>query len=155
MILLQYKGTVYRTGILKTVLIFSVFTRYHRPNNLISVHPEFGGQLTMVLECFHLVSLLRILRRLMQEKRFRQQKAWLSPLSWNKSPHRISQTSPSNSHVDASGFYQCHTIIMVANELMLIFYQYQTANINNQFLPISNSQESLKTIIHKSSIKIE
>lgn len=47
-------------------------------------------------------------------------------------PHRISQTSPSNSHVDASGFYQCHTIIMVANELMLIFYQYQTAKSAKQ-----------------------
>ena len=37
--------------------------------------------LTMVLECFHLVSLLRILRRLMQENRFLQQNWLLSPAS--------------------------------------------------------------------------
>lgn len=37
--------------------------------------------LTIVLECFHLVSLLRILSRLMQENRFLQQNWLLSPAS--------------------------------------------------------------------------
>lgn len=37
--------------------------------------------LTIVLECFHLVILLRILSRLMQEKRLRQQNWLLSPAS--------------------------------------------------------------------------
>ena len=35
----------------------------------------------MILECFHLVSLLRTLRRLMQENMLRQQKAEVSPIS--------------------------------------------------------------------------
>ena len=35
----------------------------------------------MILECFHLVSLLRTLRRLMQENMFLQQKAEVSPIS--------------------------------------------------------------------------
>ena len=39
---------------------------------------------TMVLECFHLVSLLRILRRLMHEKRFLQQYGRESPASCNQ-----------------------------------------------------------------------
>ena len=37
--------------------------------------------LTIVLECFHLVSLLRILSRLIQENRFLQQNWLLSPAS--------------------------------------------------------------------------
>lgn len=40
--------------------------------------------LTIVLECFHLVSLLRILSRLIQENRFLQQNWLLSPASCNK-----------------------------------------------------------------------
>lgn len=38
-------------------------------------------QLTMVLECFHFVSLFKIRSRLMQEKRFLQQNWLLSPAS--------------------------------------------------------------------------
>lgn len=40
--------------------------------------------LTIVLECFHLVSLLRILSRLIQENRFLQQNWLLSPASCNR-----------------------------------------------------------------------
>lgn len=42
---------------------------------------ETGHHLTIVLECFHLVSLLRILSKLMQENKFLQQNWLLSPAS--------------------------------------------------------------------------
>lgn len=42
---------------------------------------ETGRHLTIVLECFHLVSLLRILSKLMQENKFLQQNWLLSPAS--------------------------------------------------------------------------
>lgn len=42
---------------------------------------ETGHHLTIVLECFHLVNLLRILSKLMQENKFLQQNWLLSPAS--------------------------------------------------------------------------
>ena len=39
---------------------------------------------TIVLECFHLVSLFKIRRRLIQENKLRQQNIWLSPFSWKR-----------------------------------------------------------------------
>lgn len=46
------------------------------------LHYEGGAEsLTIVLECFHLVSLFNILSRLIQENRFLQQNWLLSPAS--------------------------------------------------------------------------
>lgn len=52
-----------------------------------------AGSLTIVLECFHLVSLFNILSRLMQENRFLQQNWLLSPTSWKKSQHKHTITT--------------------------------------------------------------
>ena len=51
--------------------------------------PVCSRLLTMVRECFHLVSLFRILSRLMQENRFRQQNWLLSPASCGRQKKKI------------------------------------------------------------------
>ena len=52
-----------------------------RLSALCHVHVRLSWEPTMVLECFHLVSLFNILSRLIQENRFLQQKWLLSPAS--------------------------------------------------------------------------
>ena len=54
------------------------------------ITPQFLiGNLTIVLECFHLVSLFSILSRFIQENIFLQQHVCRSPASWKHVPQKV------------------------------------------------------------------